>query len=125
MTGRGRRPFVVVVAGTGTEVGKTWLACQLAGAFRSRGLAVAARKPAQSFSPDETGHTDAELLARATGQAPRDVCPPWRWYLPPWTTYQRCGITHASMNIWPWSSKSTPQGLLVPSANFSKIFFCG
>ncbi|MBV8560261.1 MAG: AAA family ATPase, partial [Acidimicrobiia bacterium] len=53
---------LVLVAGTGTEVGKTWVAARLAEALRARGTRVAARKPAQSFAPDE-GPTDAEALA--------------------------------------------------------------
>ena len=43
------------------------------------GLQVCARKPAQSFGPDE-GPTDAERLAEATGESAAEVCPPWRWY---------------------------------------------
>ena len=64
----------VLVAGTGTEVGKTWLGAQLAPR-----LGAAAWKPAQSFVPGE-GPTDAEVLAAATGQSPEDVCPRHRWY---------------------------------------------
>jgi dethiobiotin synthetase len=72
-------PFVVVVAGTGTEVGKTWVAARVAAHARAAGLRVLARKPAQSFEP-ASGPTDADLLAAATGQQPADVCPPHRWY---------------------------------------------
>jgi len=77
-----RRPErLVLVAGTGTEVGKTWAACRLARLLREREVAVAARKPAQSFDPgDEPGATDAALLAAATGASPQEVCPPHRWY---------------------------------------------
>ncbi|HVF73639.1 MAG TPA: dethiobiotin synthase [Acidimicrobiales bacterium] len=64
----------VVVAGTGTDVGKTWLAAQLAPL-----LGATAWKPAQSFVPGN-GLTDAEVLAAATGQSPHEVCPPHRWY---------------------------------------------
>jgi dethiobiotin synthetase len=74
---------LVVVLGTGTEVGKTWVACRLLEAVRSAGRSVAAWKPAQSWDPDERAAgapTDAELLAAATGQAPDDVCPPHRSY---------------------------------------------
>lgn len=70
---------LVLVTGTGTEVGKTWIAARLADALRARGLRVAARKPAQSFGPDE-GPTDAEVLAAATGENPETVCPRHRWY---------------------------------------------
>ncbi len=61
--------MLVVVAGTGTDVGKTWVGCRLARHFRERGLSVAARKPAQSFAPDQAGPTDAEMLASATGES--------------------------------------------------------
>jgi dethiobiotin synthetase len=72
--------MLVVIAGTGTEVGKTWVGARLAAALRARGWRVAARKPAQSFAPAERGRTDAEKLAAATGEAPEQVCPPARWY---------------------------------------------
>ena len=72
---------LVVVAGTGTEVGKTFVASALARELRRRGASVAARKPAQSFEPPvPPGTTDAEILASATGEEASDVCPPWRWY---------------------------------------------
>ena len=70
---------LIFVAGTGTEVGKTWVGAHLLEALRGRGLAVAARKPAQSFGPRE-GPTDAEVLAAATGEQAETVCPKHRWY---------------------------------------------
>lgn len=78
--GRSGRPSVVFVAGTGTEVGKTWAAAGLAQLLRRSGRAVAACKPVQSFDPDEDGPTDAEVLAAATGQHPDAVCPPEHTY---------------------------------------------
>ncbi len=74
---------VVFVAGTSTEVGKTWVAVQLIAELQARGHEVRARKPAQSFAPDELGHTDAELLGRATGEPPSKVCAAHRWYETP------------------------------------------
>jgi dethiobiotin synthetase len=72
---------LVLVTGTGTEVGKTWVACRLARALRARGLVVAARKPAQSYDrSDDEADTDAGLLAHATGDHPAIVCPRHRWY---------------------------------------------
>jgi dethiobiotin synthetase len=72
---------LVLVAGTGTEVGKTWVACRLARALRRRGLVVAARKPAQSYEPEaDPVDSDAALLAHATGVDPAVVCPRHRWY---------------------------------------------
>jgi dethiobiotin synthetase len=71
---------MVVVAGTGTEVGKTWLACRLLECWRARGFPVAARKPAQSYDPWAAEPTDAERLAGASGEEPGTVCRPERWY---------------------------------------------
>lgn len=71
---------VVFVAGTGTEVGKTWAAAGLARLLRERGWSVAACKPVQSYDPDEDGPTDAAVLAGVTGQHPDDVCPPEHSY---------------------------------------------
>ena len=76
---------VVLVCGTGTEVGKTWVCTQLLHELRSRSLEVAARKPAQSFDVDHRGAslggpTDAQVLAAASGEAPGEVCLPHRSY---------------------------------------------
>jgi dethiobiotin synthetase len=72
---------LVLVVGTGTEVGKTWVAARLAQALRRRGLRVAARKPVQSYGTDgEIEATDAEVLAEATGEQVGKVCPMHRWY---------------------------------------------
>ena len=80
---RSSRPHrLIVVAGTGTEVGKTWVAAHLAEALVARRVTVAARKPAQSFEEGDAS-TDAHLLAAATGEPPEDVCPPHRWYPTP------------------------------------------
>jgi dethiobiotin synthetase len=70
---------IVLVTGTGTEVGKTWFAAAMIEALRAGGQTVTARKPVQSFSPDDNGPTDAEVLARATGEDPEAVCPSHRW----------------------------------------------
>ena len=77
------RTRVAFVAGTGTEVGKTWAAAGLARLLRERGWSVAACKPVQSYDPDDGGPTDAAVLAGATGQHPDDVCPPERSYPAP------------------------------------------
>jgi dethiobiotin synthetase len=80
VSGGGPRPArLVVVAGTGTGVGKTWAGCELARHLRGLGLEVSARKLAQSFGPEE-GPSDAERLAEATGEKAAEVCPPSRWY---------------------------------------------
>lgn len=71
---------LIVVVGTGTGVGKTWVSQRLLASARARGLRVAARKPAQSYAADESGTTDAHRLGEATGEAPEIVCPRHRWY---------------------------------------------
>lgn len=71
---------LVVCTGTGTEIGKTWVGAAVLSALAGEGRSVAARKPAQSFDSAETGPTDADVLAAATGEHPHDVCPAHRWY---------------------------------------------
>ncbi|GMU80096.1 MAG: hypothetical protein AMXMBFR46_28810 [Acidimicrobiia bacterium] len=79
----GARPGrLVVVTGTGTEVGKTWWCAAVARALRARGLDVAVRKPVQSFSADDAS-TDADVLGAATGETPDAVCPTRRWIAVP------------------------------------------
>ena len=72
---------LVVVVGTGTDVGKTWVSARLLTDLRAAGLRVAARKPAQSFEPgDDPAGRDAAILGAASGEAALDVCPAHRWY---------------------------------------------
>lgn len=65
---------LVVVAGTGTEVGKTWCAARIIEHLRAAGVTVGARKPAQSYDPDDPHPTDATVLAGATGEDAAAVC---------------------------------------------------
>jgi dethiobiotin synthetase len=71
--------LTIVVTGTDTEVGKTWLTVELALALQERGTLVAIRKPVQSFDPGERT-TDADILAEASGEDPIAVCPGHRRY---------------------------------------------
>jgi dethiobiotin synthetase len=71
----------VFVSGTGTGVGKTWWTAAVARGLRDRGVAVAARKPAQSGDDEPS---DAVVLADATGAHPDEVCPPHRRYRRAW-----------------------------------------
>ncbi len=75
-----RPRLLLAIAGTATDVGKTWVAHRLLAAARASGLSVAARKPVQSFDPADGSPTDAEVLAAATGETPSAVCPTDRWY---------------------------------------------
>ena len=71
--------LLVLVTGTGTDVGKTWVTIELARGLGDRGATVAVRKPAQSFARDDVS-TDASLLGEATGVSAETICPPHRWY---------------------------------------------
>ncbi|WP_161965765.1 ATP-dependent dethiobiotin synthetase BioD [Steroidobacter cummioxidans] len=74
------RPSLLMgVIGTNTEVGKTWVTAQLLATLKLRGSRVAARKPVQSYGPDEID-TDAARLAGASGEEVTDICPAHRWY---------------------------------------------
>ncbi len=66
---------LVVMLGTDTGVGKTWVAAQVLARLRTAGVSVAARKPVQSFGPCDD-ETDADVLARASGETSAQVCPP-------------------------------------------------
>ncbi|CAN5888208.1 dethiobiotin synthase [soil metagenome] len=76
----GRPGHLVLVVGTGTDVGKTWVGARTLGALRAGGTTVAARKPAQSLDPALGETTDAEVLAAASGELPTEVCLPHRTY---------------------------------------------
>lgn len=77
------RPHRLIgVLGTATEVGKTWVSARLLQTWREQGLRVAARKPVQSFAPEDIT-TDAALLAAATGEDEFQVCPAHRRYAVP------------------------------------------
>jgi dethiobiotin synthetase len=65
----------VVVSGTTTGVGKTWVTAALARSLAARGVVVRARKAVQSFDPAEA-RTDADVIAAACGERPDAVCPP-------------------------------------------------
>jgi dethiobiotin synthetase len=70
---------LVVVLGTGTGVGKTWVAARVLARLKAGGTTVAARKPVQSHAPCDP-ETDATVLALATGEATGTVCLPHRSY---------------------------------------------
>jgi len=75
-----RPSTLIAVAGVTTEIGKTWVTARALESLRGRGFSVSARKPVQSYGPEDLGATDAEVLAAASGEAPPAVCPAHRWY---------------------------------------------
>jgi dethiobiotin synthetase len=111
---------LIAVAGTGTDVGKTWVTAAVASALRARGRVVRARKPAQSFDPgDPVDGRDAAVLAAATGESPDDVCPPHRSYevamAPPMASdvlgRGRVGLT-ALLDELTWPADATDVGFV-------------
>ncbi|MBI5792826.1 MAG: dethiobiotin synthase [Rhodocyclales bacterium] len=75
------------ITGTGTDIGKTWLACALLRHWRTQGLRPAAFKPVLSgFDPDQPGASDAGALLAALGRevsaTALDAIAPWRYAAP-------------------------------------------
>src|SRR5262245_16381605 len=69
---------------TGTDVGKTYLACGLIRAWRGQGLKVDAFKPMLSgFDPAQAAESDAGQLLSALGRpitaGSLDAISPWRY----------------------------------------------
>ena len=63
------RPPTVLITGTDSRVGKTWIACALAEALRRGGRSIAAVKPVETGCDDgPTSWEDGVRLAQATGQ---------------------------------------------------------
>jgi dethiobiotin synthetase len=72
---------LVVVVGTGTDIGKTWVSARVLATLRAAGLTVAARKPAQSFDAgQDPAGLDAAVLGAASGEPAETVCPLHRRY---------------------------------------------
>jgi dethiobiotin synthetase len=69
---------LIVVTGTGTDVGKTYVTAATARLLREQQIEVHARKPVQSFAEHDDA-TDADVLGAATGETPHEVCLPHRW----------------------------------------------
>ncbi|MCO5313546.1 MAG: dethiobiotin synthase [Microthrixaceae bacterium] len=76
MSARPRR--LLAVAGTSTEVGKTFVSAAVIDRLVADGWNVEVRKPAQSANPGEP--TDSEVLAAASGEPHERICPPNRTY---------------------------------------------
>lgn len=75
------------ITGTGTDIGKTWLACTLLRHWSDAGVAVAAFKPVLSgFDPAQPAASDAgallAALGRPAGAAELDAIAPWRFAAP-------------------------------------------
>jgi dethiobiotin synthetase len=90
-----QRPTRVVVLGTGTGIGKTWLTLALTRALVRRDAATIALKPVESGVPAAfgIGDSDGELLARASSTHPAP--PPYRLVeaISPHLAARRAGVT--------------------------------
>lgn len=69
----------VVISGTATDIGKTWIAARVIEHLSEANIEVGARKPAQSFDLG-AALTDAHVLSEASGEPIEQVCPAHRWY---------------------------------------------
>ncbi|OFW34053.1 MAG: dethiobiotin synthase [Acidobacteria bacterium RIFCSPLOWO2_12_FULL_60_22] len=91
----------LLITGTDTGVGKTFVACGLAGSLRQQGFRVAPFKPAETgCEPDPKSQAlvpaDAELLRRATAtQASIETICPYRFRAPlaPWVAAELEGAS--------------------------------
>ena len=85
----------ILITGTDTNVGKTWVACALAHALRDAGRNVIAIKPIETGCSDPpTVREDGVLLAHATGQAqPAHAIFRFEDSDPPMLASDRSGIT--------------------------------
>ncbi len=89
----------LLITGTDTGVGKTFVACGIAAALRRQGLRVAPFKPVETGCKLEPGSSsllpaDALLLQAACGtEAPLDTICPYRFRTPvaPWVAAEREG----------------------------------
>jgi dethiobiotin synthetase len=75
------------ITGTGTDIGKTWLACALLRHWHAAGRQPAAFKPLLSgFDPRQPAASDAGALLAALGREPSiaelDAIAPWRFAAP-------------------------------------------
>ncbi len=71
--------FLILTTATATEVGKTWLCSALANQLIAEGKNISARKPVQSFDPNDS-LTDADVLSQATKEPSTSITPKHRWY---------------------------------------------
>ena len=72
----------LVVLGTGTDVGKTHVACELALAARAEFESVIALKPIETGVPEDSVAADATALWAATGRDPAAPAPSYS-FVPP------------------------------------------
>jgi dethiobiotin synthetase len=70
---------ILFVTGENTEIGKTFVASALITSLRQRGHLISARKPLQSYGPNEI--TDASVLAKASGE-PINKVNRWSYEIP-------------------------------------------
>jgi len=119
----------LIVTGSHTDVGKTFVACRIVERWVEDGLTVDVRKPVMSgFDPGRADESDAGRLLRAAGLFPEDpeelfrlldeVCP-WRFAAPlaPDAAARAEGITLSLDEIAAFTNKpSNADAVLVETA---------
>ena len=76
----GVAPTCVTVVGSGTDAGKTFVACRLIEDLHARGHRVGVRKPVVSgYVDDDEGSDPARLMAAAHSTEALDRVSPWRF----------------------------------------------
>ena len=111
----------IIVCGTGTEVGKTHVACALLGHLVSVGQGVLGLKPVESGVDDES-ETDASLLAKRGGTQDIGACFAFRDPVSPHLAARREGreVDLSTIRHWisehdaGWQVVETAGGLLSP-----------
>jgi len=92
----------LIVLGTGTEVGKTWMTAALVTAARHRQIPVLALKPIETGIDETTeAGSDAALLAQAGG-TPLTQCYRFPDPLTPWLAAERTGQTVDLARVQRW-----------------------
>jgi len=112
------------ITGTGTDIGKTWLACALLRHWRAAGLMPAAFKPLLSgFDPLLPQASDAGALLAALGRdasdAELDAIAPWRFAAPlsPGMAAEREGRRIDFAELVGFTRRVTSTSALRPSGN--------
>lgn len=98
---------VLVITGTGTEIGKTVVTAAVAASALAAGRSVAVLKPAQTgVRPDERG--DADEVARLAGPVTARELARYPEPLAPATAARRSGLPRSTRTTWPRRRPSSP-----------------
>jgi dethiobiotin synthetase len=95
----------LIVLGTGTQVGKTWVTTAIVAAAHRRQIAALALKPIETGIDETTeAGSDAALLAQASG-TPLTKCYRFPDPLTPWLAAERVGQTVDLRRVQAWVAR--------------------